>query len=531
MPSRQDTLRRTVAAIDIGSNAVRFAAARATAGGGLRMLEERRRPTRLGANLATTGRLPRTAQRLTLAAVKEFCLDASRLGASVVRLVATAAVRESPDGATFVSRLSRETGFPVSIIDTDEEARLAFRSCAGTYDLSRRHVAIVDIGGGSVQIALARHGLLYDAISLPLGAVRLTAGSDGLESAKSRRHVRQHIRSVLSESLPRPGVDAGPLDAVIGCGGTFATLDALLSAHRSATGSSTPPGLAISGGKPRPLRSRARTRASVIACIDSVLRASASERESLLRACGVPEDRADILPAGLLVAEQVIRSLDPRALVTHVGGVRDGLLRDLAAPVPDPHAIVPAAREALRSFAPDELAHCTHVSHLAVSLLHELADVEPLRGTLRLEHGAAELLEAAALLHDLAVPIDYARHHKLGRRAIELTPLPFSARDRAVVANVVRYHRRALPTLEHAPFRALTPRDRDVVRVLAGILRIADGLDRAHDQGVHGLRTVVQPGRLRIVAEGVGEAGLKGARKKADLLSLALRRVVRIEPG
>ncbi|MGH7242069.1 MAG: HD domain-containing protein [Phycisphaerales bacterium] len=516
-----------LAAIDIGSNAVRFALARADARGGLTILDERRRPTRLGANLASGKGLPKAAVKATIAAVKEFCFDALRHDVKFTRVVATAAVREAPDGANFVRRLESQTGLPVEIIGADEEARLAFSSCRAAFDLQKQTVAIVDIGGGSVQVSLAWRGVLFDSISMPLGAVRLTSmfqPAKRKDAGDPLARMRKYVAQTIEKSLP--ALELSP-STLIGCGGTFATIGALVGdfAGRRVLG----PMLAQ---KVRPLVSAGHTAAELAQLVDSIEKLDSPKRAELLRKAGVPPDRAEILPAGLLVARELVKRLGVKRIVPHVGGVRDGLLREMAVPG-TAAGLTDRARELARA-ARYEVAHSEQVAHLAVALLHDLADVDRIREALDDRPDATELLESAGLLHDLGVPIDYDRHHKVSRRIVELANWRgIAPLDRAIIANIARYHRKSLPLPKHAPFMTLPPRARQIVRVLAGILRIADGLDRSHAQLTTGVRVRITPSTLHIVAEGVGadQPDIRAGAKKSDLLSAAIRRRITVSAG
>ncbi len=510
----------TLAAIDIGSNAVRFALAELTPGGALQILDERRRPTRLGANLAARGKLPKEGVKATIAAVKEFCFDAARHGVLAMRLVATAAVREAPDGAAFVARLERETGMRVSIIGTDEEARLAFRSCTDAIDLSKRHAAIADIGGGSVQISLSHNGTLYESISLPLGAVRLTSmfgGAVRIHQPATDKKLRKHVRSVLARSLPTPPSE---VDLLVGCGGTFASLLSMLTnSPRSGAGSR---------GGSTSLKPRACTRDEFETLGETLKAMNLVERERWLTRLKIPTDRADILPAGIIVAEEIIAALQVRTIAPHGGGVRDGLLRELAMMSPVP-AFLPSAARRIAMDAAYERDHSEHVANLALALLSDLADVDRVRDALKGELEVPEILESAGVLHDVGVPIDYDRHHKVARRIIELAWFPgASPRLRAIIANIARYHRKSLPAPDHAAFTALPRRDQAIVQALAGILRVADGLDRTHTGTVHGVRVRITRTLIEIIAEGAksNDENIKAAQKKSDLLAAIARRKV-----
>jgi exopolyphosphatase/guanosine-5'-triphosphate,3'-diphosphate pyrophosphatase len=108
-----------------------------------------------------------------------------------------------------------------------------------------------------------------------------------------------------------------------------------------------------------------------------------------------------------------------------------------------------------------------------------------LAGHFDLSTDARELLEAAALLHDIGYVINHAKHHKHAYHLILNGDLQgFTQRELEIVACVARYHRKAFPKKRHTAFARLERTDRRIVRALAGILRVADGLDRTHTQRI-----------------------------------------------
>jgi exopolyphosphatase/guanosine-5'-triphosphate,3'-diphosphate pyrophosphatase len=173
------------------------------------------------------------------------------------------------------------------------------------------------------------------------------------------------------------------------------------------------------------------------------------------------------------------------------------------------------AEALLRAFDWD-VEHCRHVRDLAIQLFDQLRPRHALTGDER------DILAAAALLHDIGWTISGAKHHKHSYRLIhesQRSLAGFTPPQVEVIANVARYHRKALPALKHEAFAALTRPEQDVVRRLAGILRVADGLDRPHLQLVRKLECRVEPGRVQIRVHALGEldAHLAGAHRKRDL--------------
>jgi exopolyphosphatase/guanosine-5'-triphosphate,3'-diphosphate pyrophosphatase len=129
--------------------------------------------------------------------------------------------------------------------------------------------------------------------------------------------------------------------------------------------------------------------------------------------------------------------------------------------------------------------HGRHVADLALSIYDAL---QPLHG---LEEHARELLEAAALLHDVGYHISHSNHHKHSLYLIQNSEIfGFTNEEIAVMANVARYHRKSHPKGRHPEFAALRRSDQQLVRCLAAILRIADGLDRTHTANVQSVETI-----------------------------------------
>lgn len=175
---------------------------------------------------------------------------------------------------------------------------------------------------------------------------------------------------------------------------------------------------------------------------------------------------------------------------------------------------------ARRCHAPE--SHSLHVACLALQLFdqtrreHHLGDQE------------RTWLEYAAILHDVGYHINPRQHHKHAYYLIKHSDLGgLTAEEIDVVANVTRYHRRALPTLKHEEFDGLPPRLQRIVKILAALLRIADGLDRTHFSLIQRLQ--VKFGKqitIEVHLTGDAEMELWAAKSRADLFEQVFRRRV-----
>ena len=180
---------------------------------------------------------------------------------------------------------------------------------------------------------------------------------------------------------------------------------------------------------------------------------------------------------------------------------------------------------ALMQALEEEPHHVQQVSRLALELFDALEDLHSLGDHDRL------LLESAALLHDIgwSVARDGKGHHRASARLIrEHSWTVFNAESVTILAQVARYHRKSVPTLEHEEFAALSPAERLRVQQLAALLRIADGLDRSHQQRIQELAVELQPGRIivRLATERTASRELAAAEKKSDLARSVFQREI-----
>jgi exopolyphosphatase / guanosine-5'-triphosphate,3'-diphosphate pyrophosphatase len=498
-----------LAAVDIGTNSIRLVVAEVQPDGSYRVLDQDREMTRLGRGLYGSGRLGDGPMEQSLQALARMKAIADGFGAGDLRAIATSAVREAANGRDFVRDAWRRCRVRIEIVPPEEEARLAFRSVSRHYDLSERLTAIVDIGGGSAEVILAAAGVIDQVVSLPLGAVRLTerySRSDPLRSKHWKALVRG-IDETIEDMMGKPPFAA---EVMIGSGGTFTNLAEMAQLERD--------------GKVVHARDYAISRADVIRLLD---RLRETPLEARRRIPGLNPQRADIIVAGVAVIARLIRRLGTQRVLVNDRGVRDGVLQvmidDLFGVSAPTRAPVADRMDVVRRFARkchSNERHCDHVAGLAAALFDALRDAYALPSDGR------DILRAAALLHDIGYLISHEKHHKHAYHLIMHGDLRgFSSREIELIANVARYHRRAAPKTTHANFARLDRGERRLVRRLSGLLRVADGLDRAHGQVVQSVRCRVGDGRFRVLARATRDPAieLEDAKRKAGLFERAFR--------
>jgi Exopolyphosphatase len=159
---------------------------------------------RLGAGIQRTGRLSSHSMAAALAALNRMAALGKQLGAKRRRVVATSAVREASNGGEWLALVRKETGMRVSILDGEDEARLSFLSALAHFDLASKRAIVVDIGGGSLELAMSADGLVERLISLPFGAIRLTEKyfAKGITPAAMRK-LRRVVRRDWRRKFPR----------------------------------------------------------------------------------------------------------------------------------------------------------------------------------------------------------------------------------------------------------------------------------------------------------------------------------------
>ena len=498
-----------LAAVDIGTNSMRLVVAEVQPDGSYRVLDEDRDMTRLGQGLYGAGRIADGPMERSLQALGKMKAIADGFSVTELRAVATSAVREASNGRDFVREAWRRYRVHVEVVRPEEEARLAFQSASRHYDLDEGLTAIVDIGGGSAEVILAAGGVVEQIVSLPLGAVRLTEGhaqSDPLRP-KHWRALRREIDQVITEGLGKPPFAAA---LMIGSGGTFTNLAEIVQAERD--------------GKVTHARDYAVSRAEVRQLLDRLRETPLAARRQIP---GLNPQRADIIVAGVAVVARLTKRLGTQSIVVNDRGVRDGVLLSM---IDELSGAAPATRappldrmESVRQFARkcrSNERHCEHVGTLALEIF------DALRDAYALPPGGRDILRAAALLHDVGYLINHEQNHTHAYHLIIHGDLRgFSAREIELIANVARYHRRASPKKTHPNFARLDRGERRLVRRLSGILRVADGLDRAHGQVVSGIRCRIGDGWVRMVATATRDPAieLQDAKRKAGLFEKAFR--------
>lgn len=483
-------------AIDVGTNAVRLELARPLSDGSLETLHQERDPVRPGEGVFATGSIPRPVANRLLSTLRRYAALCRR-DATRVRAVATSAVREARNGADIVRRAREEAGLELEVVSGQEEARLV---CLGVLHgkAPGTRSLVIDIGGGSTEVATALGEEPTTLHSVALGAVRVTetfgiaAKTTRARLALVRSYAAEAFREGLPQRFPHPSVALG----------SSGTINAVV-------------GFAASKG-------RSATRKEIGRAVEALAAMGVEERRRHFE-----PRRAEVIVAGAVILEAAMKHLGLGAVTSVDTGLRNGILVDLmrrGAKQPDDRSAAQSALAVGRRFGFDE-RHAVQVGALAVTLFEDLATLHGLPASAR------RLLEAAALLHDVGVAIAFHKHHKHTYYLVANSDMAgFSDRERELVATVARYHRRSLPDRARADLSHLSSAELTTVRKLSALLRLANALDASHQQPVRAL-SVESRGRavaLRLRLRAPADLELWDAAREAQLFREVFRRRVEL---
>ena len=462
-----------LAAIDVGTNSIHMIVARPTGNQRFEILTREKEVVRLGTGSADMTTLAPDAIDRGVAALSRMRRIADAHGASVTA-VATSAVREATNRDVLLDRARTEAGIDVQVISGVEEARLIHLGVLQAVPAYDRRLLLIDIGGGSTEFLVGEGGDVLAARSIKLGAIRLTERffPEGRVRASAVDECRRFVQAFLAPVVR--DVRAVGFEVAIGSSGTILNL-AQIAALRE-------------GDAPQGSNNLELTRDALADVVEKILAADTPKARA--RIPGLDDKRVDIIVGGALLLAEAFDALGIDRMVTSDFALREGVLLDVlqrSVHGGSLHHLSDLRFESVLHLAArfdDDRHHAEHVTELALSLFDQTVDLHGL------DEACEEYLEAAGLLHNVGLAIAHDAHHKhsyyLIRNAEQLTG--FTDREIELIAQVARYHRKSEPKQKHAEYAALRPDDQRVVRILAGMLRVAIGLDRTDAAIVESIR-------------------------------------------
>ncbi len=471
-------------AVDIGSNSIRMQVAEVSPGGPHHILAEDRQVTRLGAGVFRGGELTPESTSIVFEFLGRTSQAFQKHEVTAARAVATAAVRDAYNRDAFLEQAADALGAPVEVISGQEEARLIHLGVQSRWPHPKQTILIIDIGGGSAELILSRNGKITDAYSQKIGAVRLTEvflkhdPPTGLELRQLEEYIDEKLAPLephLSEHRPKRTIATSATAAAAAC-----------AIHRV----------------PRAQRDLAdRLRISRSAVRELYTELASKNVDQRRQVQGIGPRRAEVIVPGCAVLARALEGFNLPSLYYSRAGVRDGIIADLARRGAGREVAqldgeqLRSVREMARRYRV-ALKHGDNVACLARHLFAALASCHGL------PPAEGKLLEAAAYLHDIGHFISDTRHHRHSYYVVSNSDLPaFTDRERLVIAHLCRYHRKSLPGPHHSSYKQLSAPEKKTVRYLTPLLRLADSLDRTHQQRVRSVEARVAPDNVILYLE------------------------------
>lgn len=470
--------------IDLGSNTARLIVIAYRPGHSFRLVDEVSETVRLAEGVGDDGKLQPAPMRRAIETLRMFHTFCRSTNVGTVVAVSTSAVRESTNRDEFLDTLHQETGLELRILSTEEEAYYGYLGVINSLALNSGF--IIDIGGGSTEVAEVYRRTFSRSFSSPVGAVRLTE-----RAVHSDPISKQDFRGVVK------GADTAfdELDwfqefagtQLVGIGGTIRNLARIdQKRHKHPIGR---------------VHGHVLSLKSLDSIINQLRRSNHNERESI---SGLNRDRADIILAGATILRQLMRKSGFESLVVGGSGLREGLFYE--------HFLADHDRPqfaSVREFSVLNLArlcdyeeqHVARVRDLSLSLFDQLRPMH--------HYGAweRELLSYGAILHDIGVVVGYYDHHKHSAYLVDNSMLNgFTHREIALIALLTRYHRKG--SVDTRTYQGVLQAD-DPERVarLSSLLRIAEYLERSKSQVVQQLTVEIQAsGDVLVRVQATGDA-------------------------
>ena len=489
-----------IAIIDLGTNSVRFDVHEIISARRIRQLHREKLMIRLGQGVFLGGRLDSDAIHRTLQAFSSFKLVAKKLQVQKIVAFGTSVLREASDGPKLLDQIRRRSGIEVRVISGVEEARLISLGILSHQGFGSKPVALVDIGGGSTEVSFCRGKKTISALSLPLGSARLQQVFllKSPPRPESVAQLRKHIRGLIAAET----VDASwkKTGAVVGSSGTIRAIMKLLK----------------SGGA---------TYKALQKLNEKMVAMTTSE---LLATAGMEAKRVDMILAGSLLLEEIMRATRATKLLVTDYTLRDGILEE------ELNLYRKHARSRIvlhlsdlydkaKNFGLDEKV-LTRSVLLAENLFDRLKPVHQMSSSWRI------YLTAAMIFRNCGESVSMIRSGIHSYYIVKNFDLPaIEPWEAELIAQLCFYCEGGKIEPGLLPFRKEKDRYVAFVKLLA-LLRVADGLDSGPQTHVKMDRVVLTRQSVQIAISGRNLTDLEAIRvdRKKELFEQVFRRKLKV---
>ena len=467
---KQDAELCRVATIDIGTNSTHLLIAKIERKLNTFSIElAEKSTTRLGERDPQTGELTSLAMNRAFSTLKRFRDLSESYKVESLIIAATSAVREAPNGKTFIAEIKKKIGLDVELISGAEEARLIYLGVLSGMQFGNKPHLVLDIGGGSTELILADSSEARALTSTKIGAVRLQREfikKDPI-SSQNELFLRSFIRGSMESAIDKVSkrIEVGEIPVLVATSGTAMAIGSLLSNKENHMQSK--------------LQGYKITKNNLDIIVSQLIKMTPSERSQL---SSLSERRSEIIVPGALILQTIMNMVDVNEIILSERALREGLVVDwmcrnnylkdqlsFQGSIRERTVIHQAKRFGVNS------KRSKSVSEFALTFYDQT------KGILHNDDGAGrDLLWAAAKLHACGKQINISAYHKHSWYLIKNGELlGYSQSEHLMVAAIARYHRKSFPKKRHESWQLLVDESqRSLVADMSLLLRLSCSLDR-----------------------------------------------------
>ncbi len=520
-PSASSTVEPIVGALDLGSNSFHALVVRVKRDRTFEELYSEKVMLRLGEEVARTGRFSDATIERSVEAISYLVRGASLVKCSIFVAYATAAFREAENSSELVDAIGERCGIRVHVISGHRESELIFRAVRASVHFGKAPALVADLGGGSLEFAMGDQAQMYFGVSLRVGVGRLMSRvscSDpltGKEISAVEEYLLAHLEPVLTKAS-----DYSPGRLVV-CSGTFSSLARICYLNLDGIARSVV-GKDINGLSLPP-----KTFDNLE---ELVLKSTSIKR---LKVAGVDAKRNDQLPLGYLVLRSILRYLKVDEVQVSQWALREGMILNYVDEMSDfefTHDEQSLRIGSVLTFLKKFGGINSHAQQVK-KIVRELA--LGLRDEVGLDDSDVEILEFSAMVHDVGNFISASHHDRHSAYLVEAADLRgFSLEEQHLISVLCRYHKKGQPKAEDYPvLSTLSSRSTEKLMPMLALLRVADALDRSHQDIVQSCTVTLKDRTLELGLSVAGDATLElyGIRRKGWLLEEVLSRTLEIK--
>ena len=466
-----------IAIIDIGSNSARLVISHIYKNGAYNMVYNQKEALRLSQKVNERNMLTEEAFSSTIETMKSFAYMCKIYKADKTIAVATAAIRNSSNGAELVQRVAEETGIQLHIITGNTEAYISYLGVINTLDV--KNGIIFDLGGGSTELILFKDRRILESVSLPVGAVNTTA------MFNTRNTMPPNVYSdvsffIMSRLEQYPWVKQNGLP-LIGVGGTARTVAKIIQRAKKYPATK--------------IHNYSYTTQTYREFFNNLRNTNLEQRKKI---SGLSSERSDIILAGSSIINCLFDATGAKRLITSGCGLREGLFYDYYSkannvPLIAKDILAMSRENMLNLYEKTDTSHARHITDLALAMFDGWTELHGLRKNYR------RLLETAALLHDIGITINFYSHARHSAYMIQNAKLfGLTHKEQIITAAIAGWHNGVSKNYFKDRFykEMLTESNWKTINKLALLLALAESLDYTETKQIN----VIEPGVNKKVA-------------------------------